>query len=66
MTTMYVELDGGKIEERRIASVNTNAHSVCGRAIGQLSSQPEPVIADNERVVWRVGNSIPLIIKVPE
>lgn len=61
---MYVELDGGKIEERRIASVNTAAHSVCGRTIGHLPSQPEPVIADNERVVWRVGNSIPLIIEV--
>ena len=65
MTTMYVDIDG-KIEERQIVGFDTHEQGICFNRVRRGPAQAQPFLFENERAVWRVGSSIPLIIKTPE
>lgn len=63
MTTMYVEIDG-KIEEREI--VGWDNGNPCFNRVRLGPAQAQPFLFENERAVWLVNSSIPLIFKVAE
>lgn len=61
---MKVEIDG-KIEERCVSHIERSDSFFSDNSRGLCSLPREvPCITDSERVVWRLGSLIPLIIKV--
>lgn len=59
---MLVEING-TITDRLISHIETTTNYIRGNPPGSTIQREVPVLKANEEIVWRIGNSIPVIIQ---